>query len=156
MTRRRLLQSALAGAIVAAAGPTLWLAAGRPGEGGPAEIAYGTARCDQCGMVISEPRFAATWQDGGQVRRYDDIGCLARGSGARLAAGQGRAYVHDGAHGAWIEATSAVFVRSPGIRTPMGYGVVAFADRQTAAAAHPGIAAVTWTGLREALDREHR
>jgi copper chaperone NosL len=157
MTRRRLLQAVLAGALVAAAGPALRLATGRARVGvGPAEIAYGSDRCDQCGMIISEARFAATWQDGEQVRRYDDIGCLARGAGARLAAGQGRAYVHDAAHGGWVEAEPAAFVRTPGIRTPMGYGVAAYAERQAATAAHPGVPVLTWAGLVEALGQDHR
>jgi len=156
LTRRRFLVTTAAGALVAAAGPALWVLASRSGaRDGPPEIGYGSDRCDQCGMIISEARFAAAWRDGHVVQRYDDIGCLVRGSGAHLAAGQGRAYVHDAAHGGWIEATGAVFARSPQIPTPMRYGIAAFADREAAAAAHHGAPLVAWADLRDVMAREH-
>lgn len=156
MRRRRFLQTAAAGVVAAAAGPALWMLISRSGASdGLPEIVFGSDRCDQCGMIISEARFAAAWQIGRVVRRYDDIGCLVRGSGARLAAGEGRACVHDAAHGGWIEAASAIFAHSPKILTPMGYGIAAFADREAAAAAHPGVPLVVWADLRDVVAREH-
>jgi len=155
MTRRRFLGAAVAGAIAAAVAPAVWALTSRSGaDGGPPTIAYGSDRCDQCGMIISEVRFASAWRDGRLVRRYDDIGCLARGSGPRLAAGRGSAFVHDSAHGDWMEVAQAAFVRSPQIRTPMHYGIAAFADRLAATTAYPSAQVTTWADLLLGVLRE--
>jgi copper chaperone NosL len=147
VTRRRFLAAVVAGAIGGVAGPTLWTLTREPEGNGPAAIAYGSDRCDRCGMIISEVRFAAAWRAGREVRHYDDVGCLLDDAGAHLAAGRGQAFVHDFAHGDWIEAAGAAFVRSPAIRSPMGSGIAAFAAPADAAASHPGTTVVTWAGL---------
>ena len=49
---------------------------------GPPEIVEGRTICDECGMIIDEIRFAASYRTAdGTEHRFDDIGgMLARGT----------------------------------------------------------------------------
>jgi copper chaperone NosL len=100
--------------------------------GGPPEIELDRTACSHCGMLISEPLYAAAYQvPGVPARVFDDIGCLR--DAARAEAGDGRRFwFHDGSHGGWIEGPDAIFVASPEIRTPMGGGLIAYRDRAAA------------------------
>ncbi|MDR7554682.1 MAG: hypothetical protein QN157_03655 [Armatimonadota bacterium] len=135
-TRRRFLILAT-GAAGAALTPALWALLGRADGTGPPQIRYGVDRCQACGMLIADPRFAAAARIGASVRRYDDIGCLVRDAGDLLAAERAVAWVHDLPSERWLEASRAWYVRSPTLRTPMGYGLAAYADRGAARQAHP-------------------
>jgi hypothetical protein len=80
-------------------------------------------------MAVSESRFAGGWvgEDGVSVL-FDDPGELF----AALTEDSRRvsiAWVGDFETGAWTRARDAEFVRAPGFATPMGTGVIAFADR---------------------------
>jgi copper chaperone NosL len=94
-------------------------------------IEYGVAACDQCHMTIAEPRFAAQLVTRtGKVFTFDDPACL----GAFVAAGR---VPPSHVHSLWvndyvtpdslIDATRAVYLRVPGINTPMGSHVIATA-----------------------------
>lgn len=106
----------------------------------PPEIVYGEDVCDACGMIISEERFAAAAivrlspGEDPVPRKFDDIGDMldyhARNPEVEIL----RWYVHDLDSLAWLDATSAIFVRSPAIGAPMGSGIAAFADRAAAEA----------------------
>ncbi len=102
---------------------------------GPPKILYGRDVCDQCHMIISEPRFAAAYRDGsGKAFVFDDIGDLlahAQGAGGATAV---TAWVHDYTTEEWLGASDAWFVRSPEIQTPMSGGIIAFAKREDAEA----------------------
>ncbi|MDR7480908.1 MAG: nitrous oxide reductase accessory protein NosL [Armatimonadota bacterium] len=136
MTRRRLLTLAVAGTAGTVAAPALWALVGRSDDAGPPAIRYGVDRCQACGMLIADARFAAAARVNGQARRYDDIGCLLRDARAALAAGAA-AWVHDLPSERWVDAAGAWYVRPAGLRTPMGSGLAAYADRDAARAAHP-------------------
>lgn len=154
MTRRRflILTGAAAGAAMA---PAVWAALGRaPGEAGPPVIRYGRDRCDACGMIISDVRFAAGARTGAAVSRYDDIGCLVRHAGHDLVAGHARGYVHDAGTEQWLDAGGAAYVRLPALRTPMGTGVAAYATAEAATAAHPGARVLGFGALLDALMQE--
>jgi copper chaperone NosL len=154
MTRRRflILAGAAAGAAVA---PAIWAALGRaPADAGAPAIQYGRDRCDACGMIISDARFAAAARQGARVSRYDDIGCLARHAGRELARGQAQGYVHDAGTEQWLDAGGAAYVRSPAIRTPMGTGVAAYATPDAARAAHPSVPVVALDQLLEVWMKE--
>jgi copper chaperone NosL len=107
---------------------------------GPPEIVADRTPCSHCGMLISEPLYAAAYQaPGAAARVFDDIGCLR--DAARGESGQLRIWVHDAADGQWMNGFEATLVAAPSIRTPMGGGMVAYrkpaaADR--AADAHRG------------------
>jgi copper chaperone NosL len=154
VTRRRFLYTAagLAGVVAA---PAIWtLLAQGPAETGPPLIRYGQDRCDVCGMIISDPRYAAGVRRGGSTHRFDDIGCFVKHSGAAVMTGQAAGYVHDAGTHEWVEARAAVFVRSPAIRTPMGFGVAAYAGVEPARRAHSGAATLTLEALLASLAKE--
>jgi copper chaperone NosL len=147
MTRRRFLTLTVAGAAGAAAAPALWALLGRPDGAGPPGIRYGVDRCQACGMLIADPRFAAAARVGERARRYDDIGCLLRDAGDALAAQRAVAWVHDLPSERWLEAPRAWYVRAAALRTPMGSGLAAYPDRDTARAAHPTAPLLSFTDL---------
>lgn len=92
----------------------------------PPEIRYGEDACDQCHMIIGEPRFAAAYiAEDGTARRFDDVGEMflyAYESGETVR----EAWVHDYDDESWLESDAATFVHDPGLMTPMGWGVAAF------------------------------
>ena len=99
----------------------------------PPEIVYGEDMCVQCGMIISEPRYAAAYLSvDGEPRIFDDLGelCLYhRDHQEKMAT----VWAHDFHSEAWIDAEAATFVMSENIHTPMSFGIVAFRDREDAA-----------------------
>lgn len=95
----------------------------------PPEIAYGRDICVECGMIISEPRFAASYTTKtGDVRLFESIEDMAmyhieHQEDVHLF------WVHDYHTEQWVKGDEAVYVLSDTIATPMGAGVVAAADR---------------------------
>ena len=77
--RRRLWQRLGAFACVLGAASALALAvqrAQRPSEG-PVEVTWDRTACHRCGMLVSDPAFAAQLHTpGGAVFHFDDPGCL--------------------------------------------------------------------------------
>lgn len=115
----------------------------------PPDIEYGRDVCEDCGMIIEEPRFASAYRlaDGGD-RLFDEIVDMvlyADGAGELDAA---VAWVHDYETEEWIAAPDALYVSGP-IPTPMGGGIVAVATRDgaEALAAEVGGEVLTWTDL---------
>lgn len=105
-------------------------ACGASAEGPPA-IEVDRSACSHCGMLISEPLYAAAYRaPASDGRVFDDIGCLL--AAARLEAVAPRAWFHDASGGGWIEAADAFFVASSEIRSPMGGGLLAYRDRAAA------------------------
>ena len=103
------------------------------GADGPPEIVVDRTACSHCGMLVSEPAFAAAYRAAGSdARIFDDIQCLLNAAAQEAQPEQLRFWFHDAATALWIDRTEAVFVRSARLRTPMGGGLVAFAG--TAAA----------------------
>ena len=104
------------------------------------EIRYGEDVCVQCGMIISDERYAAgvvveTAPSSYEHRIFDDIGGMFL-----FAAEQGdnqpivSYFVHDYTSLAWIDAQTASFVSSQTVLTPMGFGLSAFEDPAAAQA----------------------
>jgi len=126
----------------------LLAAACRASVTGPPEILVDRTACSHCGMFVSEPVYAAAYQEPGkEARVFDDIGCMLealRGQ-SRTPAG---IWVQDAAGGGWLVADDAIFVASSRIRSPMSGGLLAYAD-----AAAAGKAAATYRGeLRHSLE----
>jgi copper chaperone NosL len=122
---------------------------GKPLE--PEPVPLNQVTCARCGMVVSREADSAEWVARGEDPRfYDDIGCLAtddlpsRDRSAR--------FVHVGSR--WEEAETVFFARPAGASTPMGYGVIAFASRQEAAARDRANRARTWAELVRELRAE--
>jgi copper chaperone NosL len=97
----------------------------------PPEIIYGVDPCDRCLMIINEARFAAAYiTNEGETRRFDDIGGMIAYTdevGEEVAV----FWVHDFETAEWIKAEEAFYVESDE-QTPMGFGVVAFSQRERA------------------------
>ncbi len=100
----------------------------------PPEILYGQDVCDECGMLVSEERFAASYvTESEEVRRFDDVGGMLlydqkHQEDVRLY------WVHDFDTEEWIDAKEAVFVLDDGLITPMGWGLAPFATQEQAEA----------------------
>ncbi len=106
----------------------------------PPEITYGVSACADCGMIISDERYASATIVADERGRptpllFDDIGdqILHEANNADL---QVLArWVHDHATLQWLRAETAFYVRSPALHTPMASGIAAFASRPAAEAA---------------------
>lgn len=96
------------------------------------DIIYGQDLCVECGMMISEPGFAAAYvTKDGTIRRFDDIGGMVTYH-AKTAENVAVFWVHDFDTEDWIWATKAQFVVSGELTTPMAHGVIAFRNRENA------------------------
>lgn len=132
---------------------------GRPPLSGPPTLRAGHDECSQCGMIINEARFSSALLVELNGRRehllYDDIGCMLDAERSGL---EGRTaverYVHDYETRGWIAAEPAIYLMSDPttLPTPMGSGIIAFADRTRAdAAQHAGDGRVLdWTQVSNA------
>lgn len=117
------------------------------GTDGPPRIDVDRTACSHCGMLISEPLYAAASQAPGSAPRvFDDIKCLVDAAGQPGAA-IARVWLHDAASAAWIDGHGAVIVKSPALRTPMGGGLIAFRDRAAAREAAANYDASVLTSL---------
>lgn len=100
----------------------------------PVEILYGQDSCERCKMIISEKTYSAEYiLADGKAMKFDDIGCMIHfnielGTEHKILA----QYVRDYETGDWIDATKAYFVSSKEIMTPMGHGLVAFSNEESA------------------------
>ena len=99
---------------------------------GPPQIVVDRTACSHCSMFVSEPIYAAGYRAGGnEPRVFDDIGCmldaLRRESASPLSI-----WLQDAGGRGWIAAADATVVASPQLRTPMGGGLLAYADAEAA------------------------
>jgi copper chaperone NosL len=101
----------------------------------PPDIIYGQDMCDECGMLISEPQFAAALiLEDGTPLKFDDAGEIFQYAAQNPDMAIKAWFVHDYNTEAWLNAEAAYFVVVPGLASPMGYGVAAFelqADAQS-------------------------
>jgi len=89
--------------------------------------------CSLCKMAISEKRFAAEIiTENEEVLKFDDIGCLLRYRQKAENQPETAVFFVDYETQNWIKADNAFFVKSGTIKTPMGSGIVAFADKAKA------------------------
>lgn len=116
----------------------------------PPEILYGEDVCAECGMIISDARFAAaivTVDE--QVRLFDDMGGMFAYVVKREEAVHAY-WVHDLNSEDWIRAENAAYVLQQDLITPMGWGLTAF---ENSAAAEAYIeAAGGWMTTFEAVE----
>lgn len=126
-----------------------------PAEPKPADIRYGESTCTECGMIISQPKYASSFAYAESEGRYkslafDDIGDMVVYMRKHPELTPVGIWVHDNDSEEWIDAQGATYVKSDAIRSPMGFGVAAFADPSAAErfAAEVGGAALDWDHLR--------
>ena len=109
----------------------LWTAACAPsGPPPPADLDPANDACRFCRMAVSDPRSAAQIAAPSEEPTFfDDIGCLKSYLEQNPSLPPGAvAYVSDHRSGVWVPAGSALYVRSPSVETPMGSGLLAYAD----------------------------
>jgi copper chaperone NosL len=103
----------------------------------PEPIAYGSDACVFCRMTIVDKTHAAQMVTRkGKQYKYDAIECLVQ----HLPEWERESIAHlkvadFGAPGAMVDAETATYLISPGIRSPMGANLSAFGDRSAAEAA---------------------
>lgn len=94
----------------------------------PPKIRYGEDMCDECKMIINEMYYAAGIVTANNSYRFDDIGCMFIFMSKHSDLKPLKYWVHDYQTGTWIDAKKAFFVYTPEVKTPMGYGLLAFQD----------------------------
>jgi copper chaperone NosL len=128
---------------------------------GPEPIRYGQQECAFCRMRVADPRFGSALVTAhGKTVVFDAVECLiefaARDGGA--AAAGGSFWVSDFSRpGELIDARGAVYLRSEGVRSPMGLNALAFAAPSALAQAraeYPGTV-VTWGELQPLAHAVH-
>ena len=151
LTARSVLSAACAVAVMG-------IAACAATADGPPEVAVDRTPCAHCGMLISEPVFAAAYRaDGSAARAFDDIACMlaeVRREPQRQAI---RFWFHDAVGGEWIDGSAAVFVKSTALRTPMAGGMLAYRSAEGAAkgaATHRGVVIMSLDALLASPTKE--
>ena len=91
-------------------------------------------KCAECGMMVDvDSRFSAQIVDAKSTLHFCDIGDLLIYLKDKKRPATG-AQVKDHPTGEWLDASAAVYVHAPkSFRTPMGWSVAAFRDREKAA-----------------------
>ena len=122
------------------------------GGGSFEPIAYGKDACAHCRMTIMDARFAAEWiSEKGKIFKFDDLRCAQEFKSEQGESG-GKTFIADfGAAGSdFVGAEDAHVVRHSSISSPMGGGIVAFADEERAKrfADSLGTTATRLNGLR--------
>ena len=101
---------------------------------GPAPVAWDRTRCSQCGMLISEPAWAAQLHEvGGPVQHFDDPGCLLvalEDDAPEARASEVKLYFHHLHQDLWIPGDEVAF--TPADHSPMGYGIGAVVAGESA------------------------
>ena len=123
----------------------------RGGPGRPPEIRYGQDVCEQCGMIISDERYAPAYvTTGGTARKFDDIGDMATYHASHRE-DVALFWVHDSDSREWMRAETAHYVFAVGVRTPMSHGLAAYSTTERAAqvAAQMDGSLLEWDGLLE-------
>jgi copper chaperone NosL len=117
---------------------------------GPPQVRYGQDECALCGMIVSDERHAAALRAvvDGQTRDllFDDVGDMIEYEQENPAARAIRRYVHDFETRQWVDAAHAKFVQDEKVHTPMGSGILAFADETRARTR--GTQVVQWGALQ--------
>jgi copper chaperone NosL len=117
---------------------------------GPEPVPVDRVNCARCGMLISSDANAAqSLVEGHAPRFFDDIGCLASDDEARA---QGTSRYVRLASGGWATTEAAHFARSPSAKTPMDYGVLAFATTAEAETADRDNRARVWPEILKLVE----
>lgn len=98
----------------------------------------GAHACKKCDMKFSDAdkKFSVTVSQGIEFSEFDDIGCAMVWKYGECAMRQDAfdnyAVAHDYETGEQVPVQKALFVVESGVKTPMGYGVIAFKTKEQA------------------------
>lgn len=120
----------------------------------PADTDFKSDICAVCKMAVTSKSYAAQIVNEGKPLFFDDIGCLVQyeRQGQIMPGAVKARYVRSVAGDAWLLAEKAVWVTTKDVRTPMGYGFHAFADKKAAEAfiaTHKMAQLVAWTDVQK-------
>lgn len=115
----------------------------------PAATDFQSDLCAVCKMAVTSKSYAAQIVTEGKPLFFDDVGCLIQYErrGQILPEAVRARYVRSVAGDAWLAVETALWVTTKEVRTPMGYGFHAFADKPAAEAflaSHPQARLVGW------------
>ena len=136
--RRRYPQRPAAFAMAAAA---LLFGSGCADESasGPPVVHLGDSICAECGMIISDARFATATiiasNRGATPELFDDFICQMNSESSHPGNQIVARWCHDYDSAEWIDMESAFFLRSPRLKSPMASHLAAFRTREAATAA---------------------
>lgn len=103
---------------------------------GPSPIEYGQDMCVLCQMIISDPRFGTEMvSTKGKVNKYDSVECLVQDylKGSLKSEQIHSIWVTDFSKNTkFIPASSATYLQSQNLRSPMGMGLSAYSDKENA------------------------
>lgn len=115
------------------------------GDPRPPELMLGSDVCEECGMVVSDARYAAatiiesgpltesgSLTQSGHTHKFDDLAEMFIFQAKHPEDVVRAWFVHDYETETWLRGETAVYVMSEAIHSPMGYGVVAFETREAA------------------------
>jgi copper chaperone NosL len=113
-----------------------WHGCARSATDGPPDIRLGETVCDDCGMIVSDDRFATATiiegDRGPEARVFDDFSCQVNYESAHPDLTIVARWSHDYETHQWLSTETAAFLRSPPLRTPMASQAAAFKTRQGA------------------------
>ena len=120
----------------------------------PATTDFKSDICAVCKMAVTSKSYAAQIVNDGKPLFFDDIGCLVQyeRQGKIMPEAVKARYVRSVAGDLWLLAEKAVWVATKDVRTPMGYGFHAFADKKSAEAfvkAHKLAQVVAWAEVQK-------
>ena len=85
--------------------------------------------CAVCKMAVSEQHFAAqALLPNGDYVKFDDVGCLMK---YQPLPKKDMIWLGDYLTTQWVRADSALILKTDSIRTPMGYGILAYASQDS-------------------------
>ena len=131
-------------------GPAAWAQTVPP----PAATDFKSDICAECKMAVTNKSYAAQMVSDGKPLFFDDIGCLVQyeRQGQITPEAVKARYVRSVAGNGWLEVDTAVWVTTKDVRTPMGYGFHAFADKKAAEAfiaSHKMGRLITWADVQK-------
>jgi copper chaperone NosL len=102
---------------------------------GPVPITFGTDECSHCSMTLTDPRFGAEIVSlKGKAFKFDDIRCLKgfMKAGTLPTSEVAHWYVvdHTTGNGTLVDATTAFYLESDALNSPMAGNIAGFATTQ--------------------------
>lgn len=139
MNKPRGRASAIAASIALAAAGLAFQGCADESASGPPAVHLGDSICAECGMIISDARFATativTDDRGAVPLLFDDLNCQANYESNHLDRPIVARWSHDYDSGEWFAMEGGFFLRSPNIESPMASHLAAFRTRDAAEAA---------------------
>ena len=100
---------------------------------GPPQVELGRDMCFECGMVIEDARFVASYRlPDGSEKSFDDIGGLIVHGREGGELDDATVWVADFETEQMLDAPAAFFVPTLAVASPMGHGILAFGSEQAA------------------------